>query len=184
MGWGCPTMLPYPTNARLLLQLQIKHAVTEAEIQQLKRKVSKFLHPSISPLDPHTSPPQPTQRCCAMLCHTCSLVMPHHPMPCCAMLCHTALWPWQAIPCHSIPCHSIPCHAFPCHAFPCHAFPCHAFPCRAFPCHAFPCCSIPCCATPALQSCHSIPCHSMPCHICFFGQAKPSHAALFHAMLC
>lgn len=27
-------------NARLLLQLQIKHAVTEAEIQQLKRKVS------------------------------------------------------------------------------------------------------------------------------------------------
>lgn len=39
--WQCGAGTCQPcANARLLLQLQIKHAVTEAEIQQLKRKVS------------------------------------------------------------------------------------------------------------------------------------------------
>lgn len=47
---GCPTMSPHPTNAWLLSQLQIKHAVTEAEIQQLKRKVSGSL---VRPPSPH-----------------------------------------------------------------------------------------------------------------------------------
>lgn len=93
-------MSPCPANARLLLQLQIKHAVTEAEIQQLKRKVSKFLHLPTSPLDPHTSPSWPTQRCCATLCHAVPYLLFGRATPSHAMLCHAvprcaipALWP-------------------------------------------------------------------------------------------
>ena len=163
----CPAPLAAPDQACC-------HRGGDPAAEEEGEQVPSSLH--IPPRSPHLSPTAHPEvlchavPCCAIpalwSCHT----IPCHAVPCCAI---PALWPWQAIPCHSIPCHSIPCHAFPCHAFPCHAFPCHAFPC----------CSIPCCATPALRSCHSIPCHSMPCHICFFGQAKPSHAALFHATL-
>lgn len=52
-----------PCQPRLLLQLQIKHAVTEAEIQQLKRKVSGWEgREPPSPQAPWlpTSPPDPS----------------------------------------------------------------------------------------------------------------------------
>jgi len=45
-------------NARLLSQLQIKHAVTEAEIQQLKRKVSGS-RVSRLPVGGRDTPPSP-----------------------------------------------------------------------------------------------------------------------------
>ena len=96
VGWGCPTTSPCPANARLLLQLQIKHAVTEAEIQQLKRKVRSSSISPHPPLDPHTSPPRPTQRCCATLCHAVPCLLFGHGKPC------------HAIPSHPIPSHPIP----------------------------------------------------------------------------
>lgn len=111
-------------NARLLLQLQIKHAVTEAEIQQLKRKVSGCGRPgslraggtplrlpgppcsSISPIPSPllAAPPRPrTVLCAAMQCHACSLAMP----------CRAA--PRRAVPCHAVLHRTVPCHAVPCH---------------------------------------------------------------------
>lgn len=110
-GRGCPGsvpkrgslcarlgMCPPRANTRLLSQLQIKHAVTEAEIQQLKRKVSGCPGPmragrtSLHLPSPHGSPSPP--------CPPSSPHLPPRPltMPCRAMSCRERSWLCRAMP--------------------------------------------------------------------------------------